>query len=116
VPGPPLGLLPALVHRNERSVGGLASRERGGLVDGRADQRMPKRQRRVHHLDQPDLLGRLQRLLVHGQHPPGGQDRGQLAGVLGRGDQQQRLGRLGQPPHALQEHLRQPGAQRQPLR
>jgi hypothetical protein len=86
VPGPPVGLLAALEHLDQGPMGGSPAKHRGLLVDGRADQRMPKHQLGVDDRDQPGLLGRLQRRHVHIQDPAGGQDGGQLTGVLGRRD------------------------------
>jgi hypothetical protein len=115
VPGAPVGVLLTRKHREQRLVGSLPGDEGGALVDGRADQRVTKLQLLAGDSHQPGVLGGLQRLRVHGEHAAGGEHRGQLAGVLRGGDQQQHLGRRRQRQHPLQERPLQLGAQGQPL-
>jgi hypothetical protein len=111
VPGTPVDLLLILEHLGERLVDRPPRGERGALIDRRADQRMAKLEPQPGDVHQPRLLGGLQRLQPTAEQPRRGQDGGQLAGVLGGGHQQQRLGRRRQPPHPLQEGLPQPCAQ-----
>jgi hypothetical protein len=98
-------MLVALKHPDQRLVGGLPGSEDGAVIDGRPDQRMAKLQLGTGDHDQTSLLGRPQRFGSAPKGLAGGEDGGQLTGVLGSGHQQQGLGGLRQPPHPLQERL-----------
>ena len=114
MPGPPVGVEPVGQHRDHRLVDGLAGREGGALVDGRGDQREAEPQLLAVDFDQPGPLGRLKGLGAHAKGGAGRQHGGQVANVLGRRDQEQRLGLGREPPHPGQERPLRPGTERQP--
>jgi hypothetical protein len=90
VPGPP-GRLVVAERPGQGPVGGLAGGRAGPVVDRRADQRVPERQRRPVDPDQAGQPARLQAAGVQAQPPGRAADGGQPA-ALGRGQQQQGLG------------------------
>jgi short chain dehydrogenase len=89
VPGPPVRLPVPVEDGGERPVGRQAGGEGGAVVGRRADQRVAELELEAGDPDQPDPLQRL-RADVKGR--PGGEHGGQLPGVLGGRDRQQRLG------------------------
>ncbi len=113
VPRPPVGVGQAAPRVGERAVHALAAAQHRALVHRRGHQRMAEPDRAVGDNHQP---GPLRRAQVGGRHP---QRRGrrqhhcQLPAALRRRDQQQGLGRLGQPPDLTAERLPQPVGQPQ---
>jgi hypothetical protein len=87
----------------------------GAVVDRRPDQRMPEHHRRPVEAHQVGELLGLQHRRVQAQPPGGAADGGELAGALGRGQQQQRLGVGVVPADAVQERPLQLPGQRQRL-
>ena len=93
-------------------MGGLALRERRRLVDGGADERVAKLEPGSSHVHQPGLLGVVERLRRRSELRGRAKHGRELAGVVGGGDEQQRLRLLRQPMHAREECALDAGADR----
>ncbi len=85
-------------------------------VDRRPDQRVPQGQGPAGLGDQAGLLGHLQRVGVRAQGARGSDDGRGPAGVVGGGDQEQRLGRRREAAVPVEERALDPFGQRQPVR
>ncbi len=116
MPGAAPGVVAALapLHRvGERPVHCQPLAERRLLVDRRPDQRVPERERLPSLPDQPGPLGRREVGGVRAERLSGAQHQARLAHIVGRGDQQQQPGSVGQPGRLAAERREQPAGQRE---
>ena len=113
VPGAPVGVARIGQHPGERPVRGDPTGEGRLLVGRRPDQGMPEDHAVGGHVDEPAPLGRLEVARVAAELRGGGDEGRQGGAVVGRGQQQDRPGRLPEGAHLPAEVLLEPSRCRQ---
>ena len=96
LPGAPVGLRGSVQGRGQRLVDRAPLRQRRRVMDGRPDQRVAEGQGAAVDLDQARRAGRVEVGQRGAERARRSQDRGEVAGALGRRDQQHGPGGFGE--------------------
>ena len=112
MPGVAVGVALADQHRGQRGVGGAALARRRAAVDRRAHERVAEAHPLAVGVEQPGTLGGVERAAGHAQACGGGEHAAEVLAVVGRGEQQQPPGVLGQRADASEEGLLDPRGER----